>query len=62
MMTEFAIWILIAVSTNGNFAPTKLEEFKDRNSCESLQRHYEALSERNSHTNYRCAPATVIKR
>ena len=30
-MTEFAIWILIAVSTNGNFAPTKLEEFKDRN-------------------------------
>lgn len=60
MMTEFAIWILIAVSTNGNFAPTKLEEFKDRNSCESLQRHYEAITPHGS--NYRCVLATVIKR
>ena len=62
MMTEFAIWILIAVSTNGNFAPTKLEEFKDRNSCETLQRHYEAASSSSRSTVYRCAPATVIKR
>lgn len=60
MMTEFAIWVLIAVSPNGSFTPTKLEEFKDRNSCESLQRHYEALSDRR--TNYRCVAATVIKR
>ena len=62
MMTEFAIWVLIAVSSSGSFAPTKLEEFKDRSSCESLQRHYEAISDRSTRTNYRCAPATVIKR
>ena len=61
-MTEFAIWVLIAVSSQGSFAPTKLEEFKDRNSCEALQRHYEALNDRSTRTNYRCAPATVIKR
>lgn len=59
-MTEFALWILIAVSSQGTFAPTKLDEFKDQRACLDLKREYEALN--TTGTKYRCAPATVIKR
>lgn len=61
-MTEFALWILIAVSSQGNFAPTKLDEFKDQRACLDLKREYEALSSNSTTTKYRCAPATIVKR